>query len=66
MFAVRGRSTIGRVLGTIAEINEEVDAGRQLPTLRGLARQAPEAEAEAGDGVRAVRAHFCPKRLALR
>ena len=36
-------SKIGGVLGTVAEITEEVYAGRQLATLRDLARQAPEA-----------------------
>ncbi|MEI9949833.1 MAG: ATP-binding protein [Pseudomonadota bacterium] len=35
-------SGIGGVLGTVAEITEEVYAGRQLATLRDLARQAPE------------------------
>jgi signal transduction histidine kinase/CheY-like chemotaxis protein len=36
-------STIGGVLGTVAEITEEVFAGRQLATLRDLARQASDA-----------------------
>ena len=35
--------SIGGVLGTVAEITEEVYANRQLATLRDLARQAPEA-----------------------
>ena len=36
-------SAIGGVLGTVAEITEEVYAGRQLATLRDLARQAGDA-----------------------
>ncbi|HEY3253760.1 MAG TPA: ATP-binding protein, partial [Polyangiaceae bacterium] len=38
-----GGSAIGGVLGTVAEITEEVYAGRQLATLRDLARQAGDA-----------------------
>ena len=38
-----GRAGIGGVLGTVAEITDEVYAGRELATLRDLARQAGDA-----------------------